>query len=213
MIRVAIVEDQAIVRQGLRSLLDLADDIDVVAEAADGIEALAVIPQTAIDVVLLDVRMPRLDGIGVLKKLRDIDRLPPTLVLTTFDDHAIVIDAIRSGARGFMLKDVTLEQLTGAIRTLAAGGTLISPAITARILDAMDGVRPSFESSERPEPLTEREAEVLRLIAAGYSNREIARAFDVAEGTVKNHTSRILSKLGVRDRTRAVLKALDCGYL
>lgn len=213
MIRVGIVEDQTIVRQGLRSLLDLADDIEVVVEAADGMEALSLIPQAQVDVVLLDVRMPRLDGIGVLNKLRELGRLPPTLVLTTFDDHSIVLDAIRGGARGFMLKDVSLEQLTGAIRTLAAGGTLISPAITARILERVEDIDSNFESIERPEPLTDRESEVLRLIAAGYSNREIARAFGVTEGTIKNHTSSILSKLGVRDRTRAVLKALECGYL
>ncbi len=213
MIRVFLVEDQAIVRQGLRSLLDLVDDIEVVGEATDGDEAVAEIPGAAPDVVLLDLRMPKLDGLGVLEQLDKSGRLPPTLVLTTFDDDSSLLESIRAGAKGFLLKDVSLDQLANAIRTLAGGGTMIQPAVTARILKGLEGIRLAFDSLDPPDPLTERETEVLRLMAGGYSNREIAGAFELAEGTVKNHISSILSKLGVRDRTRAVLKAVELGII
>ncbi len=213
MIRVFLVEDQAIVREGLRSLLDLVDDIEVAGEATDGEEALERIPAAAPDVVLLDLRMPKLDGLGVLERLSAAGRLPPTLILTTFDDDASLLEAIRTGARGFLLKDVALEQLATAIRTLAAGGTMIQPAVTERVARGLEGLRPEFERLDSPDPLTERETEVLRLMAVGYSNREIAAAFELAEGTVKNHISSILSKLGVRDRTRAVLRAVELGLL
>ena len=213
MIRVFLVEDQAIVRQGLRSLLDLVDDIEVIGEAADGEVAVAKIPAAAPDVVLLDLRMPKLDGLGVLERLGTADELPPTLILTTFDDDASLLEGIRAGARGFLLKDVSLDQLTRAIRTLASGGTMIQPAVTDRVLKGLGELRHEFESLDPPDPLTERETEILRLMAGGYSNREIARAFELAEGTVKNHISNILSKLGVRDRTRAVLKAVELGII
>lgn len=213
MIRVFLVEDQAIVRQGLRSLLDLVDDIEVVGEAADGEEAVAGIPGAAPDVVLLDLRMPKLDGLGVLARLGDQGKLPPTLILTTFDDDSSLLEGIRAGAKGFLLKDVSLDQLANAIRTLAAGGTMIQPAVTDRVLKGLGGMVPEFDSLDPPDPLTERETEVLRLMAGGYSNREIAGAFELAEGTVKNHISNILSKLGVRDRTRAVLKAVELGLI
>lgn len=213
MIRVCIVEDQTLVRQGFRSLLELAQDIEVVAEARDGEEALAVIPKTKPDVVLLDLQLPKRSGIEVLKSLKQANQLPPTLILTTFDDDNLVLEGIRAGARGFLLKDVTLKQVTDAIRTLKAGGNLIKPAVTERILRGLEQVKPNFPSLNPPDPLTERETEVLRLMAAGYSNREIADAIGVSEGTVKNHVSSILSKLGVRDRTRAVLKGLELGLI
>ena len=213
MIRVFLVEDQAIVRQGLRSLLDLVDDIEVVGEAADGVEAVAQVPGMAPDVVLLDLRMPRLDGLGVLKQLGEAGQLPPALILTTFDDDVSLLESIRAGAKGFLLKDVSLEQLANAIRTLAAGGTMIQPTVTDRILKGLEGFELDFESLDPPDPLTERETEILRLMAGGYSNREIAAAFQLAEGTVKNHISNILSKFGVRDRTRAVLKAVELGFI
>jgi DNA-binding NarL/FixJ family response regulator len=212
-IRVCIVEDQTLVREGLRSLLHLTDDMKVVAEAPDGEEALLVIPKANPDVVLLDVQLPKRNGIEVLKALKESNQLPPTLILTTFDDDTLVLEAIRAGARGFLLKDVTLKQLTGAIRTLKAGGTLIKPVITERILRGLEQAKPGFPSLSPPDPLTERETEALRLMVAGYSNREIADAMRVSEGTVKNHVSSILSKLGVRDRTRAVLKALELGFI
>ena len=210
MIRVAIADDQTLVRQGIKSLLELTDDIRVVAEAADGDEAIAVVAASRPEVLLLDVRMPRKTGLQVLEALQ---QRVATLVLTTFDDDAVALQALRLGAKGFLLKDVTLEQLAAAVRTLAAGGTLVSPAITARVLQGAKALDPSFESAELPDPLTPREREVLRLMAAGLSNREIADALGTAEGTVKNQASSVLSKLGVRDRTRAVLRALELGLL
>jgi len=213
MIRVVLVDDQTLMRKGLRGLLDLTEDLRVVAEAADGEEALQVIGEAAPDVVLLDVRMPKLTGVEVLKRLRDGGRLPPTILLTTFDDDAALLEGIRAGARGFLLKDVSFERLTDAIRRVAAGETLIRPAITERVLRGLEHIRPEFESLDPPDPLSRREVEILRLMAGGYNNREIAEACRTTEGTVKNHVSSILSKLGVRDRTRAVLKALEMGYI
>ena len=213
MIRVCVVDDQTLVRQGIRSLLELVSDIEVVAEATDGEEALDVIRDSHPDVVLLDVRMPRKSGLDVLQALRESNELPPTIILTTFDDQTVVLEGIRRGAKGFLLKDVSLEQLVNAIRTLATGGTLIQPAITERIVKIAEQAANNFPSSESPDPFTGREVEVLRLMTGGHSNREIAEALHVAEGTIKNHVSNILSKLGVRDRTRAVLKALERGYL
>lgn len=213
MTRVVLVDDQTLVRRGIRSLLELSGDIGIVAEAADGEEALAVIRRERPDAVLLDVRMPRRSGVEVLQELQRTGELPPTILLTTFDDDEALIEGVKAGARGYLLKDVSLEQLTEGIRTVAAGGTLIRPAVTERVLRGLEHVRPEFESLSPPDRLTRRELEILRLMAGGYSNREIADALGTAEGTVKNHASNILSKLGVRDRTRAVLKALELGYI
>ena len=210
MIRVVIVEDQNIVRQGLRSLLGLSGDIEIAGEAADGEEAIEVIEAAKPDVVLLDLRMPKLDGVGVLKRLRGH---PPALILTTFDDDANLFDAVRAGAKGWLLKDVSLERLTGAIRTLAEGGTCIEPMITERIVRALGESNVAFDSAELPEPLTDREKTILRLLAGGYSNKEISELLNISDGTVKNHISNLLAKLGVRDRTRAVLKAIDLGVI
>jgi DNA-binding NarL/FixJ family response regulator len=213
MIRVVLVDDQTLVRRGIRSLLELDGEIDIVAEAGDGDEALAVIRRERPDAVLLDVRMPKRNGIEVLQALRGSSELPPTILLTTFDDDEVLLDGIKAGARGYLLKDVSLEHLTAAIRTVASGGTLIRPAVTERVLRGLEHVRRDFASLSPPDPLTKRELEILRLMAGGYSNKEIADALGTAEGTVKNHASSILSKLGVRDRTRAVLKALELGYI
>jgi len=215
MIRVIVVDDQTLVRQGIRSLLDLTDDIAVVGEADDGMIALAAIEEHAPDVVLLDLRMPRHDGIWVLRALRErAEDSPPVLVLTTFDNDTLVLDAMRAGACGYLLKDVTLERLTRAIRVLADGGTLISPSITDRLLRAVHRRRPADDDGlPAIQRLTEREVEVLRLVAEGYSNREIAQALFLAEGTVKNHVSTMLLKLGARDRTNAVLRALHANLL
>ena len=211
MIRVVIVDDETLIRKGLRNLLELAGDIEVCGEAADGEEAIAAIPRLAPDVVLLDVRMPRIGGLDVLARLGD--PLPPTLILTTFDDTEVMLAAIRAGARGYLQKDVSLEQLTEAIRALAAGRTFFQPLITTSMRRGFAGTRIEFAAAEIFESLTERETEVLRLMAGGYSNREIAEALDSAEGTVKNQVSSILAKLGVRDRTRAVLKAIEGGRI
>jgi len=212
-IRVCIVEDQTIVRQGLRSLLALVPDIEVVAEASDGEEAVAVIQREKPDVVLLDLRMPKLDGVGVLRQLRERGAARPTLILTTFDDDAILFEAVRAGAKGWLLKDVSLERLTSAIRTLAEGGTCIEPVITERIMRALEKSDSSFEAADLPEPLTDRERTILRLLAGGYSNKEIGELLNITDGTVKNHISNLLAKLGVRDRTRAVLRAIDLGVI
>jgi DNA-binding NarL/FixJ family response regulator len=213
LIRVCLVEDQTIVREGLRALLKLNPDIAVIAEASDGDEAIEVIEREKPDVVLLDLRMPKRDGIGVLRALRDRGTLIPALILTTFDDDLMLFEAVRAGAKGWLLKDVSLERLTSAIRTLAAGGTCIEPVITERIVRALDGSAVSFDSAELPEPLTDREKTILRFLAGGYSNREISELLKISDGTVKNHISSVLAKLGVRDRTRAVLKALDMGLI
>lgn len=209
MIRICIVEDQTLVREGLRSLLSMIDDVEVVAEAENGEAALQIISDIHPDVVLLDVRMPGKSGLEVLADLSDSGRLPPTLMLTTFDDDAALLESLKAGAKGFLLKDVSLARLTDAIRTLAAGGDLILPTLTEHLGRGRKLPQLDFDCLSDPDPLTEREIEVLQLLARGYSNREIADALDLAEGTVKNHISHMLSKLGVRDRTRAVLKALE----
>lgn len=213
MISVCLVDDQTLVRQGVRSLLDLADDISVVAECADGGQAVALVPELKPDVMLLDLRMPDMSGIEVLQALTAREALPPTVILTTFDDDQLVLAGLKAGARGYLLKDVSLEQLVEAVRTVAEGGSLVSPAVTQRLLAGVDRIQNQFTSLEQPDPLTGRETEILRLLAGGYSNKEIANSLHVAEGTVKNHVSNILSKLGVRDRTRAVLKALELGIV
>lgn len=212
MIRVCVVEDQALVRQGIISLLALTPDISVVAQAADGDEAIGVILESRPDVVLLDIRLPKRSGTDVVRDLAAQGSLPPTLLLTTFDDDEALIRGILAGARGFLLKDVTLDQLAEAIRTLAAGGSMIHPAARARMTSGLTA-RPDRDEAWTPDALTSRELEVLRLMAAGMSNREIGQLLDMVEGTVKNHVSNILSKLNVRDRTRAVLKSIELGWL
>lgn len=213
MIRVAIADDQTLVREGIKSLLALCDEIDVVAEASDGDGALALVETSDVDVLLLDLRMPRRDGIGTLEALKASDSQVPVLVLTTFDDNELALNALRAGARGYLLKDVTLDQLVAAIQTVASGGTLLQPALTDRLLRAAAEHGTQTPALSSPERLTTREREILRLLAAGYSNGEIASALHLATGTVKNHVSNLLLKLGVRDRTRAVLRALDQGLL
>lgn len=211
MIRVVLVDDQTLVRSGIRGLLELTPDIRVVAEAADGAAAPAVIAAAQPDVLLLDVRMPEVSGIELLR--RSGPALPPTILLTTFDDDAALFDGMRAGARGFLLKDISLERLAEGIRSVAAGATLFRPALTER-------TRASYERSSigalpggGHTPLTGRETEILALMAAGFNNAEIAAALGPSEGTVKNHVSSILAKLGVRDRVRAVLRGLETGCI
>ncbi|AVP98991.1 DNA-binding response regulator [Ahniella affigens] len=213
MISVCLVDDQTLVRQGIRSLLELSDSIRVVAEAGDGTQAIDTIPKVKPDVVLLDMRMPNQSGLDVLKTLAARNELPPTIILTTFDDDQLVLAGLKAGAKGYLLKDVSLDQLVDAVKTVASGGSLVKPAVTQRLLAGLEHMQNQFASLEQPDPLTERETEILRLMAGGYSNKEIANSLGVAEGTVKNHVSNILSKLGVRDRTRAVLKAFEMGIV
>ncbi|MES2318140.1 MAG: response regulator transcription factor [Pseudomonadota bacterium] len=210
MIRVVLVDDQTLVRSGIRGLLDLTPDIRVVAEAGDAFEAPGVLASAAADVLLLDIRMPLMSGIALLESMRG--ELPPTILLTTFDDDQALLDGMRLGASGFLLKDISLERLAEGIRRVAAGATVFRPALTER-------ARIAYERTSGPAPpcaqdlLTERETEVLALMAAGFNNGEIAGALGPSEGTIKNHVSSILSKLGVRDRVRAVLRALELGYI
>lgn len=211
MIRLVIADDQALVRAGLRRLLELAGDFEVVAEAGDGAQAIEFTQRIRPDLLLLDVRMPAGSGVEVLRELKRRGVLPPTLLLTTFDDDEALLEGMRAGARGFMLKDVTPERLYEAIRRVAEGQSLFQPALTARAL--AQAAAAAAPADLPPEALTPRETEVLRLMAGGFSNKEIARALGTAEGTIKNHVSSLLSKLGVRDRTRAVLKGMQEGYL
>ncbi len=213
MIRVALADDQTLVRKGIGSLLDLTPDIRVVAEASDGEEMIALLSSTSVDVALLDVRMPRATGLDVLAALAKREARPPCILLTTFDDDAVALEGIRLGTRGFLLKDVSLEQLTGAIRVVAGGGTLLNPAITERVVRGLARLDTHVPASSVPGALTRRELDVLRLIAGGASNKEIADALGTAEATVKNQASSIFMKLGVRDRTRAVLRAIELGVL
>ena len=214
MIRLLLVDDETLVRAGIRELLGLRAEVEVVGEAADGEQALERIEALHPDVVLLDVRMPRLSGLEVLERLQQSGKTPPAiLVLTTFDDDPTLLRALRLGARGVLRKDMSLEDLVSSIQAAASGQTVVRPAITERVLGHLRQHGPAFESSVLPEPLTARELEVLRLMATGLSNREISELIGTSEGTVKTHASSILSKLGVRDRTRAVLKALELGYV
>ena len=209
MIRVCIVEDHTLVREGLESLLHLSPDIRVVAQASNGREALAVLQETLPDVLLLDIRMPDVSGLELLSSLTELGLSIPTVVLTTFDDDSTFFECLKLGVHGYLLKDVTCAKLTEAVTTVAAGGLLINPAMTERIVRVIQSwPKPS---DDRADKLTERELDTLRLMAAGLSNGEIAEALKIAEGTVKNHVSNILSKLGARDRTRAVLKAIELG--
>nr|WP_166852430.1 response regulator transcription factor [Isoptericola sp. BMS4] len=213
MLRVVLVDDQTLVREGIRSLLEIAGGLEVVAEADDGEAGVEEVVAHVPDVVLLDLRMPGRDGLWALEELRERGCPVPVLVLTTFDDDELVLRALRAGAAGYLLKDVTVEQLAAAVRTLAAGGTYVQPAVTARLLRAVraGGALPDDEAFVQE--LTARETEVLRLVAQGCSNREIAGLLHLAEGTVKNHVSQVLLKLDTRDRTRAVLRALHHGLL
>ena len=211
--RLILVEDQMLVREGIKSLLGLDDSVEVVGEYENGQQLIDSENGSNCDVILMDIRMPKLSGIDTLLALRDKGIKTPVLMLTTFDDHELVNGAMRAGAKGYLLKDVSLETLVDTITQIKNGKTLIQPAVTEKVLQGLKGLNVEFESFENPEPLTEKEVEILRLIAAGYSNKEIADAMFKSPGTIKNQVSSVMAKLGVRDRTRAVLKALEQGIL
>lgn len=211
--RLILVEDQMLVREGIKSLLGLDDSVEVVGEYENGQQLIDSENALNCDVILMDIRIPKLSGIDTLLALSDKGISTPVLMLTTFDDHELVNGAMRAGAKGYLLKDVSLETLVDTITQIKNGKTLIQPAVTEKVLQGLKGLNVEFESFENPEPLTEKEVEILRLIAAGYSNKEIADAMFKSTGTIKNQVSSVMAKLGVRDRTRAVLKALEQGVI
>ena len=214
MIRVLVVDDQALVRGGFRMILDAQQDIDVVGEAEDGQEALEKIAELEPDVVLMDIRMPRLDGLEATRRLGEGKHAPRVLMLTTFDADEYVYEAMKAGASGFMLKDVRPEQLADAVRVVASGEALLAPAITRRLIEQFVR-RPRPGSAKPPElaELTEREVDVLRLVARGLSNAEIASSLFLTEATVKTHLTHILAKLNLRDRVQAVVLAYESGLV
>ncbi|RUO36228.1 DNA-binding response regulator [Aliidiomarina shirensis] len=213
--RVMLVDDQKLIRQGLAKLLSLSAHLDVVEEAADGAEALTWLQSHAsrVDIVLLDLRMPKMNGIELLQAMRERNIQVPVLILTTFDDHTMLIEALKAGAKGYLLKDVELETLVSGIERVVAGESMIQPTITTSLLNSLKGLHSEFAAFEKPEELSTKELEILRLMAAGCSNREIAEVLFKSEGTVKNQVSSIMAKLGVRDRTRAVLRAIEIGLI
>jgi DNA-binding NarL/FixJ family response regulator len=212
-IRVCLADDQALFRSGLRALLNLFDEVDVVAEAEDGDAAVAAVLASKPDVLLLDVRMPKRNGIEVLEALQAQKALPPTLLLTTFEDDAALVAGVKAGARGYLLKGVSPETLLEAIRTVATGGSYLYAPLVAELARDKVSAGQSGDKFEMLEALTPRETEILKLMASGIGNRAIAAALSLSEGTVKNHVSSVFSKLGVADRTNAVLRAIAKGLV
>jgi DNA-binding NarL/FixJ family response regulator len=213
-IRVLIADDQQLVRAGFTMILDSEEDIEVVGEAADGTEAVREVQRLRPDVVLMDIRMPELDGIEATRRLADGESSPRILILTTFDLDEYVYEALRAGASGFLLKDTPPEQLVDAIRVVAGGDALLAPSVTRRVIEEfVAGKRPATAPPRGLDELTAREAEVLGLVARGLSNAEIARELWVSETTVKTHVARLLMKLGLRDRVQAVVLAYEHGVV
>jgi DNA-binding NarL/FixJ family response regulator len=215
-IRVLLVDDQELFREGLETLLSVHGDIEVVGQACNGREAVEVADRVRPDLVLMDVRMPVLDGVRATRLL--VEALPKckVIVLTTFDDDEYVFDALRAGAAGYLLKDVPSARLVEAIRATARGESILEPSVAAKVIAEFTRVSslvPAAQMEQLVEPLSERELEILAVIARGASNKEIAEQLFIAEGTVKNHVTHILGKLGVRDRTQAALKARELGLL
>jgi DNA-binding NarL/FixJ family response regulator len=211
--RIVIADDQALVRSGFRMIVDARADLEVVGEAEDGVQAVALVRELEPDVILLDIRMPNLDGIEATKRIVDGGSATRILVLTTFDLDEYVHGAIRAGASGFLLKDVRPAELVDAIRVVAAGNALLSPAAVGTLLERYGSTGADAEERKVIDALTDRELQILRLLAAGLSNGEIAEALVVGETTVKTHVSNLLRKLGVRDRVQAVIAAYDAGLV
>src|SRR4051794_14375236 len=212
-IDVLLADDQTLVRDGFRALIDREPDMHVVAEAADGVEAIALTRRHHPDVVLMDIRMPHIDGLTATARVLALPDPPRVLVLTTFDRNEWVYEALRAGASAFLLKDVRADQLTGAIRTVAAGDALLAPSITPRLIEQFVQRQPAAQLSPPPDVLTDRETSVLRLLAAGLSNAEIAERLVIGHATVKTHVNRLLTKLDLRDRTQAVVYAYESGIV
>jgi len=214
-IRILLVDDQRLMREGLRTLLELEPDLQVAGEAGDGQAALDAYAALQPDVVLMDVRMPGMDGVEATRRLRAGWPAARVIILTTFDEDAIVFEGLRAGAQGYLLKDVSGEELAAAVRAVAAGGALIEPSVARRVLAEFARLAPPARPPDAglAGPFSDRERDILRLLAGGLSNREIAARLCLAEGTVKNHVTAILQKLGARDRTQAALRARELGIL
>jgi DNA-binding NarL/FixJ family response regulator len=212
-IRVLLADDQVLVRDGFRALLEREADLEVVGEAADGAEAVEMASRLRPDVVLMDIRMPRLDGLAATRQLTRSAGGPRIVVLTTFDRNEWVFEALRNGASGFLLKDVRAADLVHAVRVVHAGEALLAPSVTRRLIEEFVHVLPAPRPHARLDVLTQREVEVMRLLAAGMSNSEIARELFIESSTVKTHVNRLLGKLGLRDRTQAVVLAYESGLV
>ena len=210
-VRVLIVDDQKLMRQGLRTLLELEAGITVLGEASDGLAAIDAYEALSPDVVLMDIRMPKMDGVEATRRIRAKHPDARVLVLTTFDEDELVFEAIRSGARGYLLKDVSGSQLAASVRNVAAGGGALEPAVARRVMDAFARFESPRPLHHLPEPLSSRERSVLKLLAQGLTNKEIGERLFLAEGTVKNHVTNILQKLDARDRTQAAVHARKLG--
>lgn len=215
MIKVLLADDQALVRSGFRMLIDSSDDMETVGEVSNGADAVALCRTRRVDVVLMDIRMPIMDGTEATRQIHELGGDTKVLVLTTFDLDEYVFAALRNGASGFLLKDALPDDLLGAIRTVAAGGAIVAPTATRRLLDHVAAKLPagSREADDRLDGLTEREREVLLEVAKGANNTEIGQRLFMAEGTVKTHIGRLLAKLHARDRVGLVLVAHECGLL
>ncbi len=214
-ITILLVDDQRLMRDGLRTLLELEDDLTVVGEAANGEEALAQFAQWRPMIVLMDVRMPGMDGVEATRRLHEQWPTVKVIILTTFDEDEYIFEGLRAGALGYLLKAVSGDELAHAIRTVAAGQALIDPAVTRKLVTEFARLAPAQRAPNAglAEPLSEREINVLRLVAQGLSNREIADRIHLAEGTVKNYVTSLLAKIGVRDRTQAALRGRELGLL
>jgi DNA-binding NarL/FixJ family response regulator len=211
--KILLVEDETLVRLGLCELLKLNPDYEIVGQAEDGVRAVDILMSIPSDVVLMDVRLPGQSGVDVLKAVRDRGLTTPIILVTTFDDDETFFRAIQVGANGFLRKDSSLAELTSCIDRVISGERVFRPSVTRTARSGLEALQPKFESLDLPEPLTKKEAEVLSLMTAGLSNKEIAESLGVTEATIKTHASTIFAKLGVRDRVRAVLKGLEIGYI
>lgn len=215
-VRILIADDQALFREGLSTLLSVHKDIEVIGQASNGEEAVDLALQLRPDVILMDMQMPILNGVGATRRLKKSLPECRVIVLTTFTDNETIFEALRAGAMGYLLKDVDSAQLADSVRATARGESILDPSVAAKVVQEFSRVSsmvPASSSTVLPEPLSEREIELLGLIASGLSNKEIGEALFITEGTVKNHMTHILGKLGVRDRTQAALKAKELGLI
>jgi len=218
MIKILLVDDQQLVRQGIHFLLESEKDLHVVGHATNGLEAVEESKRLLPDVILMDIRMPEMDGVQATQAILETQPNIGIIILTTFDDDEYVFEGLKAGARGYFLKDVSSEELAAAIRTVFHGGALIQPSITRKVLSEFSRLATNIPTNRIPnkeilEPLTEREMDVLKAISEGLSNKEISQKLFITEGTVKNHVSNLIAKLNVRDRTQAIIKAREAGLM